>query len=86
MNFKANYEIVNLVSGLNEFPTSGNTSEIHQVYCIAPGSVTIKAVGGGEADFALTANDKVDVLTRSVDVSSGTFIGFRTKNDSQRYL
>ena len=86
MNFKANYEIVTLSTGDNLFPLSGNTSAIHQVYCIAPGSVTIGAAGGGLATFSLTANDKVDVLTRSVNVAGGTFIGFRAKNDSQPYI
>lgn len=86
MNFKANYEIVSLSSGANEFPLSGNTSTIHQVYCVADGSVTVKAVGGGSATFTLVANEKVDVLTRSINVGGGTFIGFRAKNDSQRFI
>ena len=83
MNFKANYEIVNLSTGANEFPTSGNTSAIHQVYCIGSGSAEITAIGGGNATFVLTSNDKVDILTRSVNVLGGTFIGLRSKNNSQ---
>ena len=84
MNFKANYEIVNLQTGENIFPLSGGTSTIHQVYCVADGSVTITALGSGTATFAMTANEKVDVMTRNVKVVGGTFVGFRAKNDSQR--
>ena len=86
MNYKANFEIVNLESGDNLFPLSGNTTSIHQVYCIASGSVTIKGEGGGMATFDLTANDKVDIVSRDISVAGGTFIGFRTKNDFQRHI
>ena len=79
MNFKANYEIAELSSGANIFPTSAGTA-VHQVYCIAAGNVTVIAEGGGSATFAMSANDKVDVLTRSINVASGTFIGFKAKN------
>ncbi len=75
MNFKANYEIVPLSSGLNTIPAE--ETSIHQVYCIAAGSVKIIAAGGGSATFILTANEKVDVVTKSVEVSGGAFIGFR---------
>ena len=78
MNFKANYEIVELNSGSNIIPSSGGTA-LHQVYCIATGSAEIIAEGGGSSIFNLSANDKIDVLTRSVKVNSGTFIGFRVK-------
>ena len=72
-----NQEIVTLITGVNTFPSSGGTF-VHQVYCIADGSVTITSDGGGQATFALTANDKVDVVTRGVEVLGGTFIGFKT--------
>jgi len=74
-----NQEIVTLIAGVNEFPSSGGTF-VHQVYCIAPGTVIVNAVGGGQATFILTANEKVDIVTRRVEVSSGTFIGFKTLN------
>lgn len=75
MNFKANYEIVPLSSGANTI--TGGT--IHQVYCIATGAATIIAEGGGEATFSMTANDYVNVLTKSINVGGGTFVGFRAK-------
>ena len=79
MNFKANFQIVELSSGLNEFPASGGTAPMHQIYCVSSGGVTVIAEGGGSATFSLNANEKVDVLTRNVTVNSGTFIGFRAQ-------
>ena len=42
-------------------------------------TAAITAIGNGEATFSMIANDKVDVLTTSISVGSGTFIGFRAK-------
>ena len=81
MNFKANYKIVNLQTGENVFPLSEGTSTIHQVYCIEDGSVTVTALGSGTATFAMTVNEKIDVMTRNVTVVGGTFIGFGAKHD-----
>lgn len=86
MNFKANYVLVPLSSGANEFPVTGGTNSMHQVYCIADGSVTITAEGGGQATFALTANEKVDIVTRSINVVGGTFVAFRAMNNSQSII
>jgi hypothetical protein len=78
----ANYEIVSL-SGTMDLVSLGyggtSGSSIHQIYCISSGSILINAVGGGNATFALTTGQFVDVVASKVTVSSGTFIGFRSK-------
>lgn len=77
-----NYEIVELSSGANGPDVCGDgfsAATIHQVYCVSDGSVTISALGGGSMTVALTTGDKVDVLANSVNVGSGTFVGFRVK-------
>lgn len=79
-NFKANYKLENLSSGLNEFPSSGGTS-IHQIYCVSNGSFEVTAEGGGVATISLTSNQTFDVVTRKIDVNSGSFIGFRVKGN-----
>ncbi len=81
MNFKANYVAVNLTSAAPyTYVESANTgTTIHQIYCLTPGSVTITAVGGGTFTWAATANASIDVMVGSATVSSGTFVGFKSK-------
>ncbi len=81
MNFKANYEAVNLTSSAPfSFNQVANTaSTIHQVVCLTNGTIVISALGGGTFSWAATANEKMDVLIASATVSSGTFVGFKSK-------
>lgn len=80
MNFKANYEIIPLVLGNNSFPVVDNINSIHEVYCISAGAVTITAEGGGTATFTLGVNQSINIVTRKINVVSGSFIGFRAKS------
>jgi hypothetical protein len=85
MNINANYEIIPLAGTMNLVALGYNSvsgSCVHQIYCIAPGSITIGALGGGQATFTMTANQSVDVLAGTVTVGSGTFIGFKSKSNN----
>jgi hypothetical protein len=77
----ANYEAVNL-SGTMTVDMLGNgvtASTVHQVYCLAGGSIDITPLGGERFTWTASANDSINVLVREVTVNSGTFIGFKTK-------
>ena len=79
----ANYEVVAL-SGAQSFPTgkdSGYVSAatIHEIYCLAAGSIIITPVIGPSFTWAATINTSMSVLVKATTVSSGTFIGFRGK-------
>ena len=83
MNISANYQIIPLAGTmdltlLGYGGTSG--SSVHQIYCLTPGSIIIGAIGGGSATFPMTAGQTVDVLASTITVSSGTFVGFRSKS------
>lgn len=83
-----NYEAISL-SGTMLSDVLGNgisANTVHQIYCLAAGSITITAMGGGTFTWApATANVSIDVVPSKVVVSSGTFIGFRTKNTGISY-
>lgn len=82
MNFKANYEAIPLSTSSNfEFKESGvaTGSTIHQIVCLTSGTAEITALGGGTFTWTAAANDKIDVLVSKITISSGTFIGFKTK-------
>jgi len=73
MNINANMEIVTLTSTQN---FTGST-QIHEVYCVADGSIKICAIAGGSATLTMVAGQKVDCVISQTTVNSGTFIGFR---------
>lgn len=83
-----NYEVISL-SGTMTSDTLGNgitANTVHQIYCLAAGSISITAMGGGTFTWApAAANISIDIVPSRVVVSSGTFIGFRTKNTNISY-
>lgn len=62
---------------INELGNGLTASTVHQVFCTAPGTVTISAMGGGTFTWVATAGQKVDVVCANVVVASGTFVGFK---------
>lgn len=79
----ANYGIVEFSTGVNGPEICGNgitAATVHEVYCTGDGSVSITAFGGGSMTVALTAGESVKVLCSTVNVASGTFVGFRASN------
>jgi len=87
MNISANFSVINLSGqmGLNELGDGITATTVHRVYCLDSGSIEIEAIGGGSFIWIASTNDYMDVMVRSVDVSSGTFIGFKAKNDPYRF-
>ncbi len=79
----ANYEVVSL-TGTQTFPTGKETgiitaTSIHQVFCLGAGTIIITPEKGPAFSWAATAGQSIDVVTKGTTVSSGTFIGFRSK-------
>jgi len=83
----ANYEIINLIGtmGSDILGNGISASTVHQLFCIADGSITVNAVGGGSATWAATAGQTMDILPSKVNVISGEFIGFRAKHYNRRF-
>ena len=81
-SFSKNYEAISL-SGTVNSDILGNgisANTVHQIYCLSTGNISINPMGGGTFTWSATTNTFIDVVPSSVTVSSGTFIGFRTKN------
>lgn len=78
----ANYEAINL-SGSSIYPFDPSNyrtaTTVHQILCLANGSVTVYPMAGVSFTWAATASQTLDVLCSAVTVSSGNFIGFRAK-------
>jgi hypothetical protein len=88
MNISANYRVLPLAGTMteNELGDGITASSVHRVYCLAAGDVTITAKGGGTFTFtAASANEYIDVVVKSLTVNTGTFIGFKTKDESYQW-
>ena len=77
----ANYKIVTLTGGTNgPYGEATGATVVHEVYCIANGTATLFALGGGSMTVTLTANQSVSLLCGMIVVTSGTFVGFSPNN------
>lgn len=81
----ANYEVIAL-SGTQTHSTGRETgvisaATVHQIYCLAAGSIIITPMKGNPFTWAATTNASIDVLVKATTVSSGTFIAFRSRLD-----
>lgn len=77
-----NYEAVPMSIGTYNAGELGNNmtaSTVHEIYCLTDGSATITAVGGGRFDWPATAGQSIKIMPSQVIVSSGSFVGFRAK-------
>jgi len=83
MNISANFSVVNLEGsmGVSQLGDGLSAATVHRVYCLDAGSIEIEAMGGGTFEFNATTNEYIDVVVRSVTVNSGTFIGFKSKDN-----
>ena len=80
----ANYEAVTL-TGTITFSTGRETglvtaTTVHQIFCLTTGTVIITPLAGNTFSWAATAGQSIDVLVKSVTVSSGAFVGFKSKH------
>lgn len=86
-----NYEAIMFTGGSGTYGVNvlGNgvtANTVHQIYALTTGSINITAMGGGTFTWTpASANMFIDVVPSSVTVTSGTFIGFRTKNFGMSY-
>lgn len=87
MNISANFSVINLEGqmGLNELGDGITATTVHRVYCLETGSIEIEAFGGGSFTWDASTNEYIDVVVRSIDVNSGIFIGFKSKNDPYQF-
>jgi len=85
-NISANFQIITLSGTMNLITDYGyggtSGSSVHQIYCLTSGSIIIGAIGGGSSTFPMTGGQTVDVLASTITVSSGTFVGFRSKSQN----
>ena len=82
-----NFEAISL-SGAMTTATLGDgytASTVHQIFCLSTGTVQINPMGGGSFIWSGTTNTFIDVVPMYISAITGTFIGFRTKNDGISY-
>ena len=81
----ANYEVVGLSGTKNLYPFDSTNyrtaTTVHQIYCLQTGSITIYPMLGPSFTWTPASGLTMDVLVSAVTVNSGTFIGFRARND-----
>ncbi len=81
----ANYESVALTGTMN-FATGKETgfitaTTIHQIVCLGAGTIVITPMAGPSFSWAPTViGTTINVMVKSITVSSGTFIGFKAKH------
>jgi len=83
-----NYEAINLTATTYTVGTLGDgitANTVHQLYCLSAGSVSITCMGGGTFTWNGTVNSSIEVVPSQLVISSGVFVGFRTKNDGRGY-
>ena len=80
-----NWTAVPLPMGTYTLGDLGNglsASTVHEVYCIADGTATITAMGGGTFAFAATAGQSINVMSAHIVVGSGSFVGFKANHQA----
>lgn len=81
--YNQNYRAVNLVSGTTystyDLGNAITGSCVHQVFCLAAGSINISPLGGGNFTWVATASEYMDILVGKCTVNSGVFIGFKSQ-------
>ena len=85
--YNQNYEAKLLTVAGSPYTTAnlGNNitaSTIHQVFCLSSGTISITALGGGNFTWSATTSEYMDVMVGACAVSSGEFVGFKSKFDN----
>ena len=88
MNINANYKAIPLVGTMNKGELGDGISgaSVHQIYCLASGSIDITPIGGGTFTWSATTNEFINVVVGAITVNSGTFIGFKARTDSYQFF
>jgi len=82
-----NFEAISLSGTMTTFQLGNGitANTVHQIYCLSTGTITINPMGGGNFIWSGTTNSYIDVVPATLTVNSGTFIGFRAKNQGISY-
>jgi hypothetical protein len=77
----ANYESIALsgTMGLGELGNGVTANTVHRIYCLAAGTLTVTPMKGDGFTWTATVHEFLDIVAKTVVISSGTFIGFRAK-------
>jgi hypothetical protein len=88
MNISANFEAINLVGemGMDKLGNGLTASTVHQIFCLGNGSITITPMLGDSFTWNATSGQHINVVTKAVNVSSGTFIGFKAKHHPVQFF
>jgi len=82
-----NFTALNL-SGTMTTAQLGNgvtANTVHQIYCLSGGNISINAMGGGSFIWSATTNTFLDIVPATLTVISGTFVGFKAKEEGISY-
>ena len=83
--YNQNYQAILISAGINYTPAligDGYTATtVHQIFCLSDGVINITALGGGSFQWSATTSESVDVLVGSCSAITGSFVGFKTKNN-----
>jgi hypothetical protein len=91
-NTAANYQTI-LLSGAgtyNFYPYDSTNyrtaTTVHQIFCLATGTITIYPMVGPAFPWTPTSNStSIDILVSAVTVSSGAFVAFKSKYDTNPF-
>ena len=77
-----NYCVVNLTNTMTtgDLGDGISASTVHQIYCLAAGSITIAPFEGNAFTWTASTNDSISVIPAQTITNSGTFIGFKGKH------
>jgi len=91
-NTAANYQAIPLLANGNynfyPFDSTGyrTGTTVHQLFCLTTGSIIIYPMNGPSFTWAPTTNStSIDVLVSGVTVSSGTWVAFKSKYDTNPF-
>lgn len=91
-NTAANYQAIPLTSAAsyNFYPFDSTNyrtaTTVHQIFCLTTGTITIYPMNGPSFNWTPTTNStSIDLLISAVTVSSGTWVAFKSKYDTNPF-
>lgn len=91
-NTAANYQAIPLISAANYnfYPFDSTNyrtaTTVHQIFCLTTGSIIIYPMNGPSFTWTPTVNStSIDLLISAVTVSSGTWVAFKSKYDTNPF-
>lgn len=91
-NTAANYEAIPLLAAANYnfYPYDSTNyrtaTTVHEIFCLAKGAITIYPMNGKSFVWdCKTDGQKIELLVSAVTVSSGEWVAFRSKYDTNPF-